>query len=231
MWNCSAHQKRSCSGLHPQPALHSEPDHLEQAHSEPQHSEPVRFAGRISAERGRRSPQRPAEEEEEALPAALSRLMCRNAGHPLATPASEVARALPKKQYLHKQPHPKKKQLAASTHQSFGQYPSLCAIQQRGSFQSRIGGSAFMVNHPGLQGAAFCPKRGYNSPRTIFCVRRNSQPRGHIDLANSNSPIPRAARALALELPALDLTQKKLHLVFALKSLETVFKRLRSEHL
>ncbi len=169
-WNCSGRPLR--------PALHSvpehsdpeysEPDHSEQAYSAPPHSESVRVADRMSPVRGRRRPRHSAEEE--APPVALRRLMRRQAGQQLATPAKKVARAASKEQGLSQEPQTTKKLLDASTHQSFGQYPSLCAIQQRGSFQSRIGGSAFMVNQPGLQGTDFCPRRGYSSSRTQSSV-------------------------------------------------------------
>ena len=156
--SCFEQREESRSDLHRWPALHSasahsDPEPSELEHLQPAHLNQEPFAGLTPAARSRPTLQRQAEQL--VLRAGLIPLERRQAAQQLATPAREAAGTLTTEQGPHKELHTTKKHQDASTHQSFGQYPSLCAIQQqRGSFQSGIGGSAFMVNHPDMPGQA-----------------------------------------------------------------------------
>jgi len=156
--NCPEQLEWHRSALHQRQASHSEHPHSDSAHSRQAQSADLMLAVRV-----RRRQQHPAAEE--APQAELCWLLCRQAGQQLATPVIEAAGALLKERGQYKELQTTKIQLDASTHQSLDQYPSLCALQQRGSFQSRVGGSAFMVNHPSLAELTSCPARGYISMR------------------------------------------------------------------
>ncbi len=164
--NCSGQLERRRSVLEQRPALHwasahSDPERSEQERLEPAHSRQEQFAGPMPAGIPDRGSQHPAEEE--ALRVALRQPGHRRPGQQLATPAREAKGTRLRERGPHKQLQKTNAETEASTHQSFGQYPSLCAIQQRGSFQSGIGGSVFMINHPDLPELARRPKRGYIS--------------------------------------------------------------------
>ena len=166
--NCSGQLERRRSVLEQRPALHwasahSDPERSELERLEPAHSRQEQFAGPMPAGILDRGSQHPAEEE--ALRVALRQPGHRRPGQQFATLAREAEGTRPRERGPHKRFQTTQKQLEASTHQSFGQYPSLCAIQQRGSFQSGIGGSAFMINHPDLPELACCFEGGYDSMR------------------------------------------------------------------
>ena len=155
----------NCSGRHQEPQPES--------HPAPPHSEPVQSALRHSVLAQPTDPQ-PARlihlmqrrlAEEPAVELVLQAGLCsppsqQSSWNP-QPPAIEDAVALPEKQGLHKELQPKKKPLNASTHQSFGQYPSLCAIQQRGSFRSPNRWVCFQDKSPRPSCSCHCPERGF----------------------------------------------------------------------
>ena len=192
-------EQRNCSALHQPPVPHLEPDHSlpeysspESDHSPPQRSEQVWFAGLMPAVNPRLQHRCPTAEK--ARPAVLRRLSCRRARQKLASPVNKAERALPQERCPYQELRTTKKQLDASTHQSYGQYPSLCAIQQRGSFRSPNRWVCFQDKTPQLASSSQLPYTGSHfNARTILTVRRNCQPRGHNDFLISCSCLPRAA--------------------------------------